>query len=135
MNVNDEKRNGQVSRLCECIRKTGASLRFCAQITNMNVNTVYSWKKNHPDINEEIALAYQDFDDSAEAICTSSILQSAKGDWRAAISWLERTKPHKYGKSRARQAPVSEGENTLRIEEEVIYPQNDLDDEYSETDE
>lgn len=120
-----EIREKNVEKLCDCIKKTNGTLRFCAQLTKLTPATVYAWKRDHPDIAERIALAYEDFNEGAEAICVSSVIKAAQnGDWRAGIAWLERTKPEKYGKTRLRQPAIADGENALRIEEKIIYPEN-----------
>ncbi|HEV7404359.1 MAG TPA: hypothetical protein VGO11_15570 [Chthoniobacteraceae bacterium] len=73
-------------------------------------STLWGWKKEHPELEEWLAMAREQFRESKLAIVDEAKTKDGRPEWRAAIWALEKAFPEDYGKpARPRQARESGG--------------------------
>lgn len=127
--MNASEREQQVRNLCDCIRASGRSIRLCSQLLNVTHQTVYSWRKKHPEVAEAIAEAQEEFSDRLEVKAIKSIVAAFEdGDWRAGAWILERVKPGKYARTDNRKLEGIE-QQLIEIRETIIDAKQDVADE------
>jgi transposase len=83
--------------------RQGCTRDVAARFVGIDDSTLYRWasrgeKPNAPRIYREFFEGLKKADAEAEARAIEAIMQAAETDWRAAAWWLERTRPHKYGR-------------------------------------
>lgn len=97
--------------------RQGCTREVAARCAGIDDSTLYRWasrgeKPNAPRIYREFFEGLEKADAEAEARAIEVIMQAAETDWRAAAWWLERTRPHKYGR-RLATAPTNETSSEL----------------------
>ena len=83
--------------------RQGCTREVAARYAGIDDSTLYRCasrgeKPNAPRIYREFFEGLEKADAEAEARAIEAIMQAAETDWRAAAWWLERTRPHKYGR-------------------------------------
>ncbi len=71
-------------------------------------STLSGWKKEHPDLDEWLAMAREQFRETKLAIVDEARTRDGRPDWRAAAWALEKAFPEDYGKP-ARPRRVTTG--------------------------
>jgi hypothetical protein len=87
-----------VGRLCEAIRRRGMSDTKAALTLGVGRSTLSGWKKEHPELEEWLAMAREQFREAKLAIVDEATMRDGRPDWRAAVWALEKAFPEDYGK-------------------------------------
>jgi hypothetical protein len=87
-----------VGMLCEAIRRRGMSDTAAALTLGIGRSTLSGWKKEHPELEEWLAMAREQFRESKLAIVDEAKTKDGRPEWRAAIWSLEKAFPEDYGK-------------------------------------
>src|SRR5947209_6771835 len=88
-----------VAWLCEAIRRGGMSDTKAALTLGIGRSTLSGWKKEHPDLDEWLAMAREQFREAKLAIVDEARTRDGRPDWRAAVWALEKAFPEDYGKA------------------------------------
>ena len=84
--------------LCEAIRRGGMSDTKAALTLGIGRSTLSGWKKEHPELDEWLAMAREQFREAKLAIVDEARTRDGRPDWRAAAWALETAFPEDYGK-------------------------------------
>src|SRR5215207_9202813 len=87
-----------VGMLCEAIRRGGMSDTRTALTLGIGRSTLSGWKKEHPELEEWLAMAREQFREARLAIVDEATTRDGRPDWRAAVWALEKAFPADYGK-------------------------------------
>ena len=87
-----------VNRIIEQIEQARGRT-IAAKVGGIHYSTFLEWMKNHPEFVEKVEAAEDRAFDYKADLCELCIVRSAtRGDWRAAIAWLERKKKLEWSK-------------------------------------
>jgi hypothetical protein len=84
--------------LCEEIRRRGKSDTGAAVSLGIARSTLAGWKKEHPELEERLAMAREQFREAKLAIVDEAKTADGRPDWKAAVWALEKAFPEDYGK-------------------------------------
>ena len=87
-----------MERLCEAIRRGGMSDTRASLTLGIRRSTLSGWKKEHPELDEWLAMAREQFREAKLAIVDEATTRDGRPDWRAAAWALEKVFPEDYGK-------------------------------------
>jgi hypothetical protein len=88
-----------VGWLFEAIRWRGMWDTGAAVSLGIARSTLSGWKKEHPELEERLAMAREQFREAKLAIVDEATTRDGRPDWRAAAWALEKAFPEDYGKS------------------------------------
>ena len=91
------------------IRRCGMSDTAAASTLGIGRATLSGWKKEHPELEEWLAMAREQFREAKLAIVDAATTRDGRPDWKAAVWALEKAFPEDYGKP-ARPRREAEGE-------------------------
>jgi hypothetical protein len=87
-----------VGMLCEAIRRRGMSDTKAARTLGIAAATLSDWKKAHPELDEWLEMAREQFRESKLAIVDEAKTADGRPNWRAAVWALEKAFPEDYGR-------------------------------------
>ena len=95
--------------LWETIHRRGMSDTAAALTLGIGRSTLSGWKKQHPELEDWLAMARAKFREAKLTIVDEAKTKDGRPDWRAAAWALEKAFPEEYGR-RARPRRETEGE-------------------------
>ena len=89
------------------IRRRGLADAAAAQCLGMSRMTLWRWKQDHPELEEWLEMAREQYRESKLAIVDEAKTADGRPDWRAAAWALAKAFPEDYGRGAAapRHAP------------------------------
>jgi hypothetical protein len=108
------------------IRRRGLADVAAAATLGISKATLWRWKRDHPDLEDWLAMAREDYREAKLAIVDEAKMADGRPDWRAATWALAKAFPEDYGRNAGAARAVAAQSGRPSLAEEMAERQREM---------